>query len=161
MDLQDFIKMKLRALRNLYYHYTVEDNYASTQEVLTMLEHMDITARASEIDSYGYNITFNQFLIIYNDFKTIYLLESLKRLDQQLEIELDTTSLDYFLIFNTSESEFAELYRHYDDDDFYSSVVEDLELNEAGYMYPIMYKSRVMEIIYKYISNDIYYKIIL
>ena len=125
MDLQDFIKMKLRALRNLYYHYTVEDNYASTQEVLTMLEHMNITARASEIDSYGYNITFNQFLIIYNDFNTIYLLESLRRLDQQLEIELDTTSLDYFLIFNTSESEFAELYRHYDDDDFYSSVVED------------------------------------
>ena len=161
MDLQDFIKMKLRALRNLYSHYTVEDNYASTQEVLTMLEHMNITARASEIDSYGYNITFNQFLIIYNDFNTIYLLESLRRLDQQLEIELDTTSLDYFLIFNTSESEFAELYRHYDDDDFYSSVVEDLELNEAGYMYPIMYKSRVMEIIYKYISKDIYYKIIL
>ena len=119
---------------------------------------MNITVCASEIDSYGYNITFNQFLIIYNDFNTINLLESLRRLDQQLEIDLDTTSLDYFLIFNTSESEFAELYRHYDDEDFYSSVVEDLELNEAGYMYPIMYKSRVMEIIYKYISNDIYYK---
>ena len=96
-----------------------------------MLENLNITARASEIDSYGYNITFNQFLIIYNDFNTSYLLENLRRLDQQLEIDLDTTCLDYFLIFNTTESEFAELYQHYEDKDFYSKVVEDLELNDA------------------------------
>ena len=89
---------------------------------------------------------------------TTYLLESLKRLDQQSEIDLDTTSLDYFLIFNTSESEFAEIYQYYDDDDFYSNVIEDLELNNAGSMYPIMYKSRVMEIIYKYISTEMFYK---
>ena len=148
--------MKLRALRNLFSHYTIEDNYATTQEVLNMLEHLNITARASEIDSYGYNITFNQFLIIYNDFNTSYLLENLRRLDQQLEIDLDTTCLDYFLIFNTTESEFAELYQHYEDNNFYSKVVQDLELNDAGYMFPILYKSRVMEIIYKYISNDYY-----
>ena len=44
------------------------------------------------------------------------------------------------------------------DDDFYSNVIEDLELNNAGSMYPIMYKSRVMEIIYKYISTEMFYK---
>ena len=148
--------MKLQALRNLFSHITVEDNYASTQEVIKMLEHMNITACASEIDSYGHNITFNQFLIIYNDFNTIYLLESLRRLDQQLDIDLDTTCLDYFLIFNTTESEFAELYQHYEDIDFYSKVVEDLELNDAGYLFPILNKSRVMEKINKYISNNKY-----
>ena len=155
---QEFIIMKLRALRNLFSHFTVEDNYANTQEVLAMLAHLNIFSSASEIDSYGYNITFNQFLIIYNDLNTTYLLEILKRLDQQSEIDLDTTSLDYFLIFNTSESEFAEIYQYYDDDDFYSNVIEDLELNNAGSMYPIMYKSRVMEIIYKYISTEMFYK---
>ena len=40
------------------------------------------------------------------------------------------------------------------DKDFYSKVVEDLELNEAVYMFPIWYKSRVIEIIYKFILND-------
>ena len=46
--------------------------------------------------------------------------------------------------------------------DFLKKLIRNfnLPLNEAGYMYPIMYKSRVMEIIYKYISNDICYKII-
>ena len=61
---QEFIIMKLRALRNLFSHFTVEDNYANTQEVLAMLAHLNIFSSASEIDSYGYNITFNQFLII-------------------------------------------------------------------------------------------------
>ena len=33
---QEFIIMKLRALRNLFSHFTVEDNYANTQEILAM-----------------------------------------------------------------------------------------------------------------------------
>ena len=60
---QEFIIMKLRALRNLFSHFTVEDNYANNQEVLAMLAHLNIFSFASDIDSYGYNITFNQFLI--------------------------------------------------------------------------------------------------
>ena len=69
-------KMKLRALCNLFSNLTIENNYASTQKVIKMLEHMNITACASEIDSYAYNITFYQCLIIYNDSNTIYLLKS-------------------------------------------------------------------------------------
>ena len=45
------MNMKLRDLRNLFSHFTVEDNYTSTQEVIKILEYMNITACASEIDS--------------------------------------------------------------------------------------------------------------
>ena len=92
--------MKLRALRNLFSHYTIEDNYATTQEVLNMLEHLNITARASEIDSYGYNITFNQFLIIYNDFNTSYLLENLRRLDFDIKMGTDVSYDKNFCCLN-------------------------------------------------------------
>ena len=54
--------------------------------------------------------------------------------------------MDYFLIFNTPEEEFVEIYRNYNDADFYDNVLNDLDFDT------ILNNQRITQIILKYIN---------
>jgi len=54
--------------------------------------------------------------------------------------------MDYFLIFNTPEDEFVEIYRNYNDADFYDNVLNDLDFDT------ILNNQRITQIILKYIN---------
>ena len=143
-----FILKKLRELKALFSYFAVEDNYATTEEVLKMLRHMNIYSNESEINVYMHDnkFSFPIFLIIYNDLNAAYLYENLRQLHRKSEIDLDVTSLDYFLIFNTPEDEFVEIYRNYNDADFYDNVLNDLDFDT------ILNNQRITQIILKYIN---------
>ena len=149
-----FILKKLRELKALFSFFAIEDNYATTKEVLKMLRHMNIYSNESEINGYMHDNKFSLpiFLIIYNDLNTAYLYENLRQLHRKSEIDLDVTSLDYFLIFNTPEDAFVELYRNYYCADFYDNVLNDLDF-EA-----ILNNQRITQIILKYISLNNFYQ---
>ena len=65
---------------------------------------------------------------MYNDLNTAYLYKKLRQFHQKSELELSLTSIDYFLILNTSEDQFVELYKSYFDADFYNNIFNDLDI---------------------------------
>ena len=64
-----FILKKLRELKAFFSFFAIEDNYATTKEVLKMLRRMNIYSNESEINDYMHdnNFLFPIFLIIFND----------------------------------------------------------------------------------------------
>ena len=142
-----FIIKKVRELKALFSYFAVNDNYATAEEVLMMLRYMDIYSNESEINYYLYDkkISFPKFLIMYNDLNTAYLYKKLRQFHQKSEVELSLTSIDYFLIFNTSEDQFVELYKTYFDADFYNNILNDLDILNS-----LLNNQRILQIIYKF-----------
>jgi len=142
-----FIIKKVRELKALFSHFAVNDNYATTEEVLMMLRYMDIYSNESEISYYLYDkkISFPKSLIMYNDLNTAYLYGKLRQFHQKTEVELSLMSIDYFLIFNTTEDQFVELYKMYFDGDFYNNIFNDLDIFNS-----LLNNQRILQIIDKY-----------
>ena len=137
-------------LRSLFAYFAIEDNYATTTEVLKMLQHLNIYSNETEINCYMHDnkFSFPMFLIIYNNLSTAYLYENLRKSNRKSEINSDGTSLDYFLIFNTPEEEFVEMYGNYHDTDFYENILKDLDLDL------MINNQRILQLIFKYISDS-------